>query len=170
MICVAEYSSPIGDITIAADGDNLIGLWFVGQKHYGILPSECEKRNTPIIEETVRWLDTYFDGGVPAFTPPICMKGSKFRISVWKQLLKIPYGHTVTYGEIAKRIAEENGVGKVSAQAVGGAVGHNRISLIIPCHRVIGKNGDLTGYAGGIDKKAELLRLEQKNRKIHTFE
>ena len=107
------------------------------------------------------WLDIYFKGKAPDFTPPLCMETTSFRKAVWEIMLTIPYGKTMTYGEIADKIAKQKGLLKMSAQAVGGAVGHNSISLIIPCHRVFGSNGSLTGYAGGIDKKVQLLRLEK---------
>jgi methylated-DNA-[protein]-cysteine S-methyltransferase len=157
-----HYESPLGSMTMAGEGNALTGLWFDKQKHYPVvLPPECPERRLPVFEETVRWLDLYFRGEIPKFTPVLNLKGTGFRKAVWKILLTIPYGQTMTYREIAERIAEETGCGRMSAQAVGGAVGHNPISLIIPCHRVIGSDGSLTGYAGGMDKKARLLQLEQ---------
>ena len=115
----------------------------------------------PIFEQTVRWLDIYFSGKAPGFTPPLSMETTPFRKAVWEIMLSIPFGQTMTYGEIADKIAKQKGLTKMSAQAVGGAVGHNSISLIIPCHRVVGTNGSLTGYAGGIDKKVKLLTMEK---------
>ena len=114
-----------------------------------------------MFEQSVHWLDIYFSGKAPDFTPPLCMQTTPFRKSVWEIMLTIPFGKTMTYGEIADRIAKQKGLSKMSAQAVGGAVGHNSISLIIPCHRVVGTNGSLTGYAGGIEKKVQLLTLEK---------
>lgn len=122
--------------------------------------SEHKEENTPVLEQTKEWLIIYFSGREPDFCPPVHMTGTPFQLSVWKILQQIPYGKTVTYGEIAKEIAREKGLSRMSAQAVGGAVGHNKISIIVPCHRVIGKDGSLTGYAGGIDKKMKLLDLE----------
>ena len=119
-----------------------------------------QEESLPIFKDTCRWLDMYFSGKKPSFTPPIQMRTTPFRKQVWEILLQIPYGHTMTYGEISDKIAKEKGIKKMSAQAVGGAVGHNSISLIIPCHRVVGANGKLTGYAGGLDKKIYLLKLE----------
>ena len=157
-----NYRSPLGDITMASDGISLNGLWFKEQKYFAdSLDENCEVKSLPVFEETIRWLDIYFSGKVPDFTPKIEMKTSDFRKSVWKILLTIPYGQTMTYGEIAKIIAKQKGLSRMSAQAVGGAVGHNSISLIIPCHRVVGTNGSLIGYAGGIDKKIKLLTLEK---------
>ena len=121
----------------------------------------------PVFEETKRWLDVYFSGKEPDFTPAIVLKTSGFRRRVWEILRTIPYGQTITYGDIARVIAREKGLKTMSAQAVGGAVGHNPISLIIPCHRVVGANGSLTGYAGGMDRKEWLLRMEQNNRIFH---
>lgn len=115
---------------------------------------------TPILAETKRWLDIYFTGREPDFMPPLAPVGSEFRRAVWDILLQIPYGRTTTYGEISRQLAEKRGIARMSAQAVGGAVGHNEISIIIPCHRVVGTNGSLTGYAGGVDKKLRLLELE----------
>ncbi len=156
------YDSPLGRMIMAGDGNALTGLWFDGQKHIpAVLPPECPERCLPVFEETARWLDLYFGGDIPDFTPALNLKGTAFRKAVWKILLTIPYGRTMTYGEIADRIAGETGSGRMSAQAVGGAVGHNPVSLIVPCHRVIGSDGRMTGYAGGIDKKVRLLRLEQ---------
>ena len=144
------YQSPLGDILLAADEIGLTGLWFDGQKYFAnTLPKEAKK-----------WLDVYFSGEEPKFTPRLHPVGSSFRQAVWKILLEIPYGQTVTYGEIAGRIAKMQNTSHMSAQAVGGAVGHNEVSIIIPCHRVVGTNGSLTGYAGGIDKKIALLELE----------
>lgn len=161
---IHHYKSPLGGITIAGDGDALTGLWFDGQKYFAeTLDREYEEKDLPVFAETVRWLDLYFSGKEPDFTPPLRMKTTPFRTVVWEILLTIPYGQTMTYGEIAARIAKKNGVSQMSAQAVGGAVGHNAISLIIPCHRVVGADGSLTGYAGGIDKKEKLLALEQKD-------
>ncbi len=157
-----HYKSPLGGITLSSNGAELTGLWFDGQKHFGsTLPKNYEEKNLPIFEQTVRWLDIYFSGKAPDFTPPLCMQTTPFRKSVWEILLTIPFGKTMTYGEIADKIARQNGLSKMSAQAIGGAVGHNSVSLIIPCHRVVGANGSLTGYAGGIEKKIQLLTLEK---------
>ena len=156
-----HYDSPLGGITLASDGEALIGLWFDGQKYYAVsLDEEHEEKDLPIFKQTKKWLDIYFGGKEPEFTPSLCMKTTEFRKAVWEIMLAIPYGQTMTYGEIAERIAKKKGLEKMSAQAIGGAVGHNSISLIIPCHRVVGTNGSLTGYAGGIEKKRNLLKLE----------
>lgn len=156
-----HYDSPLGGITEASDGDHLIGLWFDGQKYFAdTLDSDCEEKDLLVFRQTDKWLDIYFSGKEPGFTPPINMKTTEFRKSVWKIMLNIPYGNTMTYGEIAEKLAKDTGITRMSAQAVGGAVGHNSISLIIPCHRVVGANGNLTGYAGGIEKKMKLLEME----------
>ena len=156
-----HYESPLGGITLGSDGSSLIGLWFDGQMHFAdVLSPEHEEKPIPIFKDTCRWLDIYFSGSEPGFTPPLLMRASPFRKAVWEIMLTIPYGKTMTYGEIAKRIAEREDVARMAAQAVGGAVGHNSISLIVPCHRVIGADGSLTGYAGGLDKKVNLLRME----------
>ena len=157
-----HYDSPLGGIMLAADGEALTGLWFDGQKYFAdTLDREHTEKVLPVFEQTVRWLDIYFSGRAPDFTPPLSMKTTQFRKAVWEIMLTIPYGKTMTYGEIADRIAKEKGLVRMSAQAVGGAVGHNSISLIIPCHRVVGTNGSLTGYAGGLDKKVKLLTMEK---------
>ena len=155
MVYTCHYASPLGGILLTADETGLTGLWFDGQKYFARdLPAEHMEQETPILTEAWRWLDSYFTGREPDFLPPLHPQGSAFRLRVWEALLEIPYGKTTTYGEIAKRL------GISSAQAVGGAVGHNEISIIIPCHRVVGTNGSLTGYAGGIDRKWRLLELE----------
>lgn len=157
-----HYDSPLGGITLASNGAELIGLWFDGQKYFGdILPKNYKEKTLPVFEQTIQWLDIYFGGTAPDFTPPLLMKTTPFRKMVWEIMLSIPFGRTMTYGEIAEKIARQRGLSKMSAQAVGGAVGHNSISLIIPCHRVVGTDGSLTGYAGGIDKKVKLLSLEK---------
>lgn len=158
---IHRYESPLGSITIASDGAAITGLWFEGQRYYAdTLNPDHEEKALPVFAQTDRWLDIYFSGKAPDFTPPIQMKATSFRKAVWEIMLTIPFGQTMTYGEIAERIAKQSG-SRTSARAVGGAVGHNAISLIIPCHRVVGSNGSLTGYAGGIDKKMKLLALEQ---------
>ena len=158
------YVSPLGEMTMASDGKALIGLWFNGQKYFARTLGEHIEKDLPIFEDTRRWLDAYFSGQQPSFTPALAPEGSAFRKRVWQSLLRIPYGQTVTYGDIAREIAHERGAEQMSAQAVGGAVGHNPISLIIPCHRVVGSDGSLTGYAGGTDKKRALLLLEQSHK------
>ena len=159
-----HYHSPIGDITLASDGEALTGLWFDGQKYFAdTLADDHEDRMLPIFDQSFRWLDIYFSGKVPDFTPALRMTTTPFRKAVWEILQTIPYGQTMTYGEIAAIIAKHKGLSRMSAQAVGGAVGHNAISLIIPCHRVVGTNGNLTGYAGGLERKRYLLRLEGAN-------
>lgn len=156
-----HYISPLGKITLASDGKALTGLWFDGQKYFGsTLAENYEQKECPVFEQAVQWLNIYFSGKNPDFTPPLSMKATPFRQAVWEILLSIPYGQTMTYGEIAKEIARQRGLERMSAHAVGGAVSHNPISLMIPCHRVVGANGSLTGYAGGIDKKVQLLTLE----------
>lgn len=160
MVSIQHYPSPLGGILLAADEAGLVGLWFEGQKYFAnTLPAEHCAQTTPILAEASRWLDLYFAGRVPDFTPPLHPSGTSFQQSVWKTLLTIPHGQTTTYGDIARQLAARQG-GRVSAQAVGGAVGHNKVSIIIPCHRVVGASGSLTGYAGGIDKKIKLLELE----------
>ena len=162
MTYTQHYDSPLGGILLAADDVGLTGLWFDGQKYFALdLPDARIEQETPILAEAKRWLDIYFTGREPDFTPPLQPVGSAFRRSVWEILLQIPYGQTVTYGEIARQLAEKQGLNRMSAQAVGGAVGHNEISIIIPCHRVVGTDGSLTGYAGGIGKKEKLLELER---------
>ena len=162
MTYIYEYTSPLGSITLASNGESLTGLWFDGQKYFPHkLISESTEAELPIFTQTMKWLDTYFSGEVPDFTPQISLQTTPFRKAVYEVLLTIPYGHTMTYGEIANIIAEQKGIERMSAQAVGGAVGHNPISIIIPCHRVVGADGSLTGYAGGIDRKTELLKLEK---------
>lgn len=152
----------MGGILLAADEIGLTGLWFDGEKYFADdLDAAQIEQETPVLAETRHWLDIYFAGTKPDFTPPLHPSGSAFRQSVWELLLQIPYGQTTTYGAIARQLAEKTGWPQISAQAVGGAVGHNKISIIIPCHRVVGTNGSLTGYAGGIDKKRRLLELER---------
>ena len=149
------YDSPIGPLTLVSDGTALTELRLDGSKD-----STETQKNLPIFRETVRWLDIYFSGKEPDFTPPLNMRTGPFRREVWEIMLTIPYGRTMTYGEIAKEIARRHNPKKMSAQAVGGAVGRNAIPIIIPCHRVIGANGNLTGYGGGIERKIKLLALE----------
>lgn len=159
---IHHYNSSLGGITAASDGEALTGLWFDGQKYFAAsLDAEHEERPLPVFEETDRWLDVYFSGREPDFTPPLLLKATSFQKAVWDILLAIPYGQTMTYGEIAGKVAASRGLARMSAQAVGGAVGHNPISIIVPCHRVVGAGGSLTGYAGGIDKKMKLLSLER---------
>ena len=156
-----HYDSPLGGITLASDGEALTGLWFDGQIYFADTMSEdSKKEELPIFVQTSHWLDSYFSGKEPDFTPRLKMNTTPFRKAVWEILLTIPFGKTMTYGEIAKLIAQNRGISQMSAQAIGGAVGHNSIALIIPCHRVVGSKGNLTGYAGGLDKKVKLLRLE----------
>ncbi len=156
-----HLDSPLGGITLASDGEALTGLWFDGQKHFGAgLSGRAEEQALPIFEETERWLTLYFEGHAPDFTPALRPVGTPFQLEVWELLRQIPYGSTVSYGDLAARIAQRRGRARFSAQAVGSAVGRNPISLLIPCHRVLGADGSLTGYAGGVEKKAALLRLE----------
>jgi len=155
MLFLTHYASPLGPILLAADETGLTGLWFEAQKYFpSFLGVDYQEKETPVLTETVRWLDVYFSGKDPGFLPPLHPQGSPFRQTVWDILLTIPRGQTMTYGEIARRL------GVRSAQAVGGAVGHNPISILIPCHRVVGSDGSLTGYAGGFDRKTRLLQLE----------
>ena len=158
----SHYESPLGAMLLAADDEGMTGLWFEGQKYFARLLAPAHKEmDNPILREAKRWLVVYFSGRKPDFQVPIQMNGTAFQKEVWDILLTIPYGQTMTYGAIAGRIAEKHGLSRMSSQAVGGAVGHNEISILIPCHRVVGTNGSLTGYAGGIDKKIQLLKLEK---------
>lgn len=164
MTHVDHYRSPLGDMTIAGNGSNITGLWFDGQKYFGsTLPKTYKEGALPVFAEVIKWLDIYFSGKIPDFTPPLRLETTPFRKAVWDILLTIPFGQTMSYGEIANKIARQNGLTNMSAQAIGGAVGHNPISLIIPCHRVVGANGSLTGYAGGIEKKIQLLTMEKND-------
>lgn len=158
MIYITKYLSPLGGMTMASDGTHLTGLWFDGQKYF---PARLagEKRNLPLFGQVCAWLDGYFRGENPPVRFDVRAEGSLFRRNVWEILQQIPYGTTTTYGQIAKQLAARTGK-NVSAQAVGGAVGHNPVSVVIPCHRVVGTDGSLTGYAGGIGKKYALLQLE----------
>ncbi len=163
MLYTMRYESPIGELLLAEMENALVGVWIKGQKYYlGTLQGEMQKdADSKILCQTKDWLDRYFKGQRPAIDELVCNpQGSAFRKEVWNILCRIPYGQTMTYGEIARKIASARGKKTMSAQAVGGAVGHNPISIIIPCHRVVGSDGSLTGYAGGLDKKIKLLTLE----------
>lgn len=159
----ALYPSPVGLLTLASDGKSLVGLWMEGQKYFGdTLPEEMTERSElPVFDQARTWLDRYFAGEKPSPAElPLQPIGGAFRQEVWKILCQIPYGQVTTYGSIAKAMAVKLHKAGMSSQAVGGAVGHNPISIIIPCHRVVGANGSLTGYSGGIAKKVKLLELE----------
>lgn len=163
MFYSTRYESPVGVLTLASNGTALCGLWLEGQKYHGAsIPEAMEHCSTAEpFEQTRTWLDAYFAGKAPSpHELPLAPLGSAFRQAVWEQLLAIPYGELTTYGVIAKTLSDQQGGKNVAAIAVGGAVGHNPISIIIPCHRVVGSNGTLTGYAGGLDRKRTLLELE----------
>lgn len=161
MTFTQRYDSPMGGILLAADEIGLTGVWFDGQKYFARgLPKERTERNTPVLSAAKCWLDVYFTGREPDFMPPLNPIGSEFQRAVWELLLQIPYGQTTTYGALAQELAKRQELAHMSAQAVGGAVGRNKISILIPCHRVVGTGGRLTGYAGGVDRKAGLLELE----------
>lgn len=164
MTYICKTPSPIGMLTISSDGSNVTGLWLENQKYYAAaLTEESREQDLPLFNNVRQWLDCYFSGSEPAITLPLAPQGNPFRQSVWKILCEIPYGAVTTYGAIAKQLAEQNEKKRMSAQAVGGAVGHNPISIIIPCHRVVGSDGSLTGYGGGLYRKIRLLQLEKVN-------
>jgi methylated-DNA-[protein]-cysteine S-methyltransferase len=151
---ICEIKSPVGMLTVSSDGNNICGLWIEGQKYFAkTLDKDVSEQNLPVFDSVMKWLDIYFSGKNPDFTLPLMPAGSNFQKSIWNNLCEIPYGKTITYGEIAINAC-------TAARAVGSAVGHNPISILIPCHRVVGKNGSMTGYAGGISKKIQLLRFE----------
>ena len=161
---IARYKSPLGDILLASDDAGLTGIWFEGQRYFALhLASDHIEKETDILMQAKKWLDIYFSGHEPDFLPPLHVEGTSFHREVCEIMLSIPYGKTMTYGEIAETIASRRDIRKMSARAVGGAVGHNEISIIIPCHRVVGANGNLTGYGGGISRKVRLLELEGVN-------
>ena len=157
-----SYDSPLGPITLASDGEALTGLWFDGQKYdkLHLDPDAQATNDLPVFDQARAWLDAYFAGRDPGALPPCRFEGTDFQVRVWHELEKIPYGQSVTYGDIAAAIAKQVGKAKMSARAVGVAVGHNPISIIVPCHRVVGASGSLTGYGGGIKRKVALLELE----------
>lgn len=159
---IARYESPLGPMLLAADDAGLTGAWFAGQKYFaqGLAQQPAEKQ-TPPLQAARRWLDAYFAGQEPDVAVPLHLAGTPFQTEVWQLLRAIPYGQTVTYGELAARLAAQRGVPRMSARAVGGAVGRNPVSLLVPCHRVVGAGGRLTGYAGGLERKRYLLALEQ---------
>lgn len=162
MQSICKYRSPLGGMTLAADEEGLTGLWFDGQKYFpAAVAEQGAEKMLPVFEQTREWLACYFRGEQPDFTPPLHLQGTAFRSAVWELLREIPYGRTLTYGAIAAEIARRQQVRNLSAQAVGGAVAHNPVSIIVPCHRVVGSNGSLTGYAGGIERKIALLALER---------
>lgn len=157
------YASPLGKIIVASDGCALTGLWFEGQKYF---PENMayHPEKLAVFDETKLWLDLYFSAQVPGFTPECRLSGSEFSMAVWKILAEIPYGAVMTYGGIAREVARRLGREKMSAQAVGNAVARNPVSLVVPCHRVLGADGGLVGYAGGVDKKRWLLAMERRVR------
>lgn len=158
---ICTYSSPLGKMLIASDGEALTGIWFEGQKYYASTLSKYKEASLPIFDKVRVWLDKYFNGEKPEIDFSLNPSGSEFRQRVWRLLMQIPYGETVTYGQLANMLEKQTGR-RAAAQAVGGAIGHNPISIIIPCHRVLGADGTLTGYAGGTDKKQYLLELEKE--------
>ena len=164
MTALFRYPSPLGELLLSSDGTNITGLWLEGQKYYASgVEGDAAEEHLPLFDTAAAWLDAYFKGRNPAPSSlPLCPAGTLFRQRVWQLWTEIPYGQTVTYGQLAKRYEAMFGQ-KTAPRAVGGAVGHNPISVIIPCHRVVGGGGALTGYAGGTDRKEYLLNLEQKN-------
>ena len=172
MLYKTNYSSPLGKVLIVSDGKNIIGLWIEGQKYYldKIQKEDILEEDLEIFEKTKRWLDRYFKKEKPQISElPLAPIGNEFRQCVWQLLCKIPYGQTTTYGNLAKIVVNKMNKKSMSAQAIGNAVGHDPISIIIPCYRVVGTNGYLTGYAGGIDKKIKLLELEGVDMKKMKF-
>lgn len=162
MFYTANYPSPLGPLTLYSDGNALTGLFFEGQSCP--ITEPCTNADSlPVFETTRQWLDIYFAGVAPTFTPKLHPNGTPFQMTVWNLLQNIPFGHIVTYGELAKEIIRTKGLSHMSAQAVGGAVGRNPIGIIVPCHRVVGVAGNLTGYAGGLDRKIKLLELEKND-------
>ena len=162
MITTCSWLSPLGELILAGDGQALTGLSFGPRQPEGAQAAAPGAEQLPVFSETVRWLTLYFSGRIPDFTPPLRLECTPFRRAVWDILLTIPYGQTLSYGDIARRLAAGNGLSPMLARAVGGAVHHNPVALIVPCHRVIGADGSLTGYAAGTDRKEKLLRLEQQ--------
>ncbi|HEY6838368.1 MAG TPA: methylated-DNA--[protein]-cysteine S-methyltransferase [Geobacteraceae bacterium] len=156
-----SIETPLGAMTAAAENSALVGLWFIGQKYYPAATANwVEDPGHPVLAALKNELSRYFSGEAKVVGTPLEPHGTSFQMAVWEALRRIPYGETVTYGELAREIARQRGLGSMSAQAVGSAVGHNPITILIPCHRVVGSDGSLTGYAGGLDKKEALLRLE----------
>lgn len=161
MIYVQRYESPLGIMIMEADDIGITGLWFEGQKHFAEeMIKDAEYRELDVFRQAKEWLDEYFKGNLIPMTLPLHFIGTEFQKEVWELLLQIPYGKSRTYGELTKELASKKGIDRMSAQAVGGAVGRNRISILVPCHRVLGTGGKLTGYAGGLERKAALLKLE----------
>jgi len=164
MFYKTTYKSPVGLLTLASDGESLVGLWLEDQKYHGhSVPGELnEEGSLPIFDMTRKWLNRYFDGGKPSVSElPLAPMGTKFRQDVWRILCEIPYGEVMTYGGVARGLTDSDEKARKMSRAVGGAVGHNPISIIIPCHRVVGSNGNLTGFAGGLERKKFLLELEK---------
>lgn len=162
MLYYKKVASPLGEITLRSDGEALTGLWFADDKHYGAKDiAGAALADLDVFMQAEAWLAEYFAGREPKVSVPLKLQGSEFQMQVWRLLLDIPYGRLVTYGDIAKKIAAQKGVARMSAQAVGGAVGHNPLCIIVPCHRVVGANGSLTGYGGGMWRKVRLLELEK---------
>ena len=162
MLYYKKAASPLGEITLRSDGEALTGLWFAGDKHYGAKDiAGAALADLDVFTQAEEWLAEYFAGREPKVSVPLKLQGSEFQMQVWRLLQDIPYGRLVTYGDIAKKIAAQKGVARMSAQAVGGAVGHNPLCIIVPCHRVVGANGSLTGYGGGMWRKVRLLELEK---------
>ena len=158
VVCTSSYLSPLGPVTLACDDQAVIGLWFDGQRYFGsTLPPDAQRQEHPLLDQAKKWLDIYFSGHDPRFLPPIRYGSTPFRKAVCDVMLTIPYGGTMTYGQIAAALGRQ----RMSARAVGLAVGRNPISLLIPCHRVVGADGSLTGYSGGLSRKAALLELER---------
>lgn len=165
MVVTAHFAAPIGGITLAAEDGALIGLWFDGQRHFGsVLSPGCREGSDPVLDQALVWLEDYFSAGRPGAPPALRLDGTPFQRRVWALLRSIPYGTTVSYGQLARRLSRETEGGLCSPRAVGTAVGRNPVSLIVPCHRVVGADGRLTGYAGGLEKKRWLLDWERRHR------
>lgn len=158
---ISYYQSPLGELLLACDEQGLVGVWFEGAKYYANhLSDEVMEENHPTLREARAWLDAYFAGQCLEQLPALSYRGTDFQKQVWAVLQAVPYGQTVTYGQLAAAVSERFGRSRVSARAVGGAVGRNPLSLFVPCHRVLGAGGQLTGYAGGLSRKEQLLALE----------